>query len=60
MRAAKKPKAPAKYERTHKIAVICAILLLLVGNDVELGRQSATSHTPQIIAGIERMACEMN
>jgi hypothetical protein len=51
---------PATYDRVHKIVAICAIVLLLVGNDVDRGRQSATSHTPKIIAGIERTACEMN
>jgi len=37
--------------------VICAIFLLLAANDNDLGRQSATSHTPKIIAEIEKIAC---
>ena len=60
MWATAKSKAPAAYDRTHKIVVIGAILLLLAANVVDRGRQSATSHTPKTIAGIERIACETN
>ena len=51
---------PAAYDRTHEAVVICAILLLLVANDVDPGRQSATSHAPKANAGIEKMACKLN
>ena len=39
-----------------KLLLFVAILLLLAANDVDLGRQSATSHTPKNIAGIDKTA----
>ena len=50
---------PTTYDGIQKTVVNCAILLLLAANDVDPGRQSATSHTPKTNAGIEKMACKL-
>jgi len=53
-----KSKMPTTYEKPQKTAVSCASLLLLAGNAVDSGRQTATSHVPKINAGIGKMPCK--
>lgn len=55
----KKSNTPTMYDGAQKIVVSCAILLLLAGNVVDPGRQSKTSQSPKINAGIEKTACNM-
>jgi len=53
-----KAKTPATYARIHKAVVVCAILLPLTADGIDLGRQSATSHKLKTSARIEKMECE--
>ena len=47
------------YEGIQKIVVNCASLLVLAGNVVDSGRQSATSQIPKTNAGIENTPCNI-
>ena len=54
-----KSKTPTMYEGIQKIVVNCANLLVLAGNVVDSGRQSATSQIPKTNAGTENTPCSI-